>query len=295
MTIHSATIINTNRNGDGSVSDAGMIKSTPSNVSSGRQYTKVQMEKWTWIPIIMSLGIFYLVQNHLFQKALFAGDLDAATKALKYGARTFTKRHDILNILENKKIESIKFLAAQIDFSKWSSPKWVNIEADYYSGFGCVFFPGYHSLSGLYENEPSYEKNDSALELIAARDDHDDQVHDQLVEILPFSTVPRTYAHHLVSFELVSCEDGEEWGKVEAKGRSTYEYTLPPQIWDYQWLVFRMHKKHLVKDKASGLYTGAYESNTKSTVQNTTPAYPPKNVAHYISDEDFDDFLNHKK
>lgn len=88
----------------------------------GRSYSKIQFSRKEFVLrtalLVCTLGIVRCIANVIFQHALEKGKIDLATKAVKFGACDYLEMRDLgeLKLLNQK--ESLKFLAAQIEFDK---------------------------------------------------------------------------------------------------------------------------------------------------------------------------------
>lgn len=131
-----------------------------------RIFAKVEMTKWAYLPIILTLGIFILIQNYRLRKAYENLDADMAISAIRWGGDVHIslKAAEILQAINRNnenQVNFIRFYAAQIDFNNWKT-------------------------------------NPDALEFIAARDDHQKEQEATLLAIVPNAIVPKTTLWEIV-------------------------------------------------------------------------------------------------
>lgn len=141
---------------------AHSTEAAPSAASSvqGRIFTKIRMTKWAWIPIILTLGLFFQAyQDDRVKRALRAGDFRTAENAVRWGGRPSMKALEIMEAIKNgsePSLDAVRFLVAQTNVANWRS-------------------------------------NSIAEEIISARDDHDHKKQIPfLVDLVPNSVVPLT-------------------------------------------------------------------------------------------------------
>ncbi len=104
-------------------------------------------------------------QNYCYSKALEKGNIKAASSAIRWGASVYISRKNILKMLNNDKIDSIKFLISQIKF----------------------------------DSAKPYKNSRVANSIISARDDLE-ELNLKLVELLPYSKCPQTILYKLMDF-----------------------------------------------------------------------------------------------
>ncbi len=136
------------------------------NTPTFNSYSKINLSTLEKIRnlfiIVFTLGIVYLVQQHRFQAALKSGDLNTAESTLRWCAKAYLSRKDILDLVDKNQPEPLKFLVAQID------------EVSF--------------------RHISINKDRTAEAFLSARDDHLNGQHPQLLlNILPYAQCPRSY------------------------------------------------------------------------------------------------------
>lgn len=91
------------------------------NVSQEKKYTKINLSKieisFRMFVIVITLGIARAILNVQFENALLRGDIEAAEKAIRWGACNYLDKFSLINLSRAKQPESLKFLSAQIIFN----------------------------------------------------------------------------------------------------------------------------------------------------------------------------------